>query len=97
MKLEFFCGNDWEFTINWPPLMSLWQAILVIPTSTVVCECGFSKQNWVKSERRTRLNLDTLDTLMRVDLNGFVVEFMNWIGIFESCWLSNQCQTLAHL
>ena len=33
---------------------------------------------------RTRLNHDTLDPLMRVSLNGFGVEFMNWNGIFES-------------
>ena len=58
--------------------------ILVIPTSTIVCERGFSKQNWVKSERRTRLNLDTLDALMRVSPNGFGAEFMDWNCIFES-------------
>ena len=70
--------------INWPTIMSLWQAILVIPTSIVVCECGFSKQNWIRTERKTRLNLDNLDALMRVSLNGFGVEFLNWNGIFES-------------
>ena len=79
-----FCGNDWEFMINWPTLMSLWQAKLVISTSTDVCEHCFLKHNWFKSERRTRLNLDTLDALMRVSLNGFGVEFMDWNGIFES-------------
>jgi hypothetical protein len=84
VKFYTLCGNDREFMINWPTMMSLWQAILVIPTSTVVCERGFSKQNWVKSERRTRLNLDTLDALMRVSLNGLGVEFMDWDSIFES-------------
>ena len=44
-----FGGNDQEFVIDRPTLMSLWQAMLVIPTSTVVCEHGISKQNWVKS------------------------------------------------
>ena len=83
-EARIFCGNDWEFTIDWPTLMSLWQAILVIPTNTVVCERDFSKQNWVKSERRTRLNLDTPDALIRVSLNGFRVEFMDWNCIFES-------------
>jgi hypothetical protein len=41
----------------------------------------FSNQNWVKSERRTcpmfRLNLDTLDALMRVSLNSLGVEIMD--------------------
>ena len=58
--------------------------ILVIPTNNDVCELGFSKQNWVKSKRRTRLNLDTIDALVRVSLIGFGVKFMEWNGIFES-------------
>jgi hypothetical protein len=69
--------------INCPTLMSLWQAILVIPTSIVVGERGFWKQIWIKSERRSRPNLDTLDVLMRVSLNGFGVKFMDWNSIFE--------------
>ena len=54
-----FCGNDGEFMIDWPTLLLLWQAILVMPTSIVVGDRGFPKHNWVKSERKTRLNLDT--------------------------------------
>jgi hypothetical protein len=77
-----YCGNDQEFMINWPTLMLLWQAICVVPTSTVVCERGFLKQNWVKSKRQTRLNLDTPDALMRVSLNGYEAEFMDWNGNF---------------
>ena len=76
-----FCDNDEEFMINWPPLVSLWQAIFVIPTRTVICEPSFPKQNRVKSEKITRLNLDTVDHLMRVSLNGFGVEFMDWNGM----------------
>jgi hypothetical protein len=78
--------------------MSQWQAILVIPTSIVVCESGFSKQNWVKSERRIRFNLDTLDALIRVSLNGSGVEFMDCNGHFESWQITtrtNKCRALS--
>ena len=83
-EVWFFCGHDRELKVNWPTLMSLWQAILVMPTSIVVCKCGFSKHNWVKSERRTCLNLYTLDALMRVGLNSLGVEFMDRNGIFDT-------------
>jgi hypothetical protein len=63
--------------------MSLWQCVLVIPTSIAICEQGFSKQNWVKSERRTRLNLETLDALMRASLNGLKVDAMIWNAIYD--------------
>jgi hypothetical protein len=58
--------------------------LCIVCTSTVVCERGFSKQIWVKSERRICLNLDTLDALMRVSLNNLGVEFMDWNGSFDT-------------
>jgi hypothetical protein len=36
-----FFGNEWEFMINWPTLISLWQAILVIPTSSALVSVVF--------------------------------------------------------
>ena len=32
--------------------------------STTICERGFSKQNWVRRDRRSRLKLETMDALM---------------------------------
>ena len=46
-------------------------------------EWAFSKQNWVKSERRSRLNLKTLDALIRASLNGLELDAMNWNAIYE--------------
>ena len=63
------CGNDREFMISWPTLMLLWQTILMIPTSIVIVSMVF------QSIRRTKLNLDTADALMRASLNGFGVDF----------------------
>ena len=44
------CGTDREFMRNWPTMMKLWQWIVVIYARTTICECGFSKHNWVKSD-----------------------------------------------
>jgi hypothetical protein len=73
--------------------MSLWQCVLVIPTSIAICEQGFSKQNWVKSGRRTRLNLETLDALMRAFLNGLEVDAMNWNAIYNIWKVDTTSQT----
>jgi hypothetical protein len=56
--------------------MSLWQCVLVIPTSIAICEQGFLG-------RRTQLNLETLDALMRASLNGLEVDAMNWNAIYN--------------
>ena len=38
----------------------------------------FFKHNWVKSDRRSRLKLETLDALMRVSLCSLLMENMDW-------------------
>ena len=53
-------------------------ATLVIPSSTVSCERGFSKQNLIKEMKRNRLNIEHLDDLMRVSLNGPHIEEIQW-------------------
>ena len=48
---RMFCKmNDWQD--SFPHLMKLWHATLVIPSSTVSCERGFSKQNLIKEMKR---------------------------------------------
>ena len=45
--------------------------------STTICERGFSKQSGVKSDRSSRLKLETLDALMQVSLYGLLMELIN--------------------
>jgi hypothetical protein len=42
------CSFDKEFMLNWYIMMSLWQCILAISTSTPICELGFSKKIGLK-------------------------------------------------
>ena len=48
------CGGELEWLEGFPCLMQLWQAILVIPASTTVCERGFSKLNQIKNDDRSK-------------------------------------------
>ena len=59
-----------------------------------MCEHGFSKQNWVKSDRRSRLKLETLDALMRVSLCGLPMENMDWARIFDTWKSTKNCRAL---
>ena len=79
---RMFCQmKDWQD--GFPHLMKLWQATLVIPCSTVSCERGFSKQNLIKEMKRNRLNIEHLDDLMRVSLNGPQIDQMQWDRVYE--------------
>jgi hypothetical protein len=73
--------KDWHS--RYPNMLKLWQAMLVIPTSTVACERGFSKQNMIKDIRRTRLSINTLDALMRISLIGPHISEMEWQRVYE--------------
>ena len=64
-------------------MMKLWKAILIIPTSTVDCERGFSKQNIIKDIKKSRLGLDTLDALMKISLNGPKLSNVDWNIVYE--------------
>jgi hypothetical protein len=77
-----FCRmKDWQ--VSFPNIMKLWQAILVIPVSTVQCERGFSKQNTIKDIGRSNLSVEMLDALMRVSLTGPKIENVDFDRVFE--------------
>ena len=63
--------------------MKLLQATLIIPSSMVSCETGFSKQNLIKEIKRNRLNVENLDSLMQVSLNGPQIDQMQWDRVYE--------------
>ena len=61
---------DLEWHTNWPrTYATLAKKIILIPLSIAICVRGFSKRNAIKSHlRNIKLNLKTLETLMRVSI-----------------------------
>ena len=55
---DFTCTSQCE---TFPNMVRLWQAIFVLPISSVPCERGFSKKNLIKSDRCQCLKVVTLD------------------------------------
>jgi hypothetical protein len=88
------CGSNLERYINWPILMQLWQKLILIPSSIVICERGFFKQNAIVSHLCNRLNLKTLDALMWVSLCG--LKWMQWFGLPSSTF-GETCKTNRYL
>ncbi|CAI7862358.1 unnamed protein product, partial [Closterium sp. NIES-53] len=58
--------NDWQ--TSYPNLVRLWVAVDVLPLSTVECERGFSRQNVIKSWRRTSLCNAKLGDLLAMNI-----------------------------
>ena len=90
------CGSNLEWHTNWPKLMQLWHKVILIPSSIVICEREFSKQNAIKSHLCNKLNLKALDALMQVSLCGLEVDAMDWATIFN-IWRNMQDQRIIML
>eukprot|EP00976_Prorocentrum_cordatum_P023222 473698-Prorocentrum_minimum.AAC.1 len=57
------------------------QLALVLPLTSVPCECGFSRMKLIKSSLRNRIGHEALDHLMRISMAAYsCVEFMAKYG-----------------
>jgi len=83
LRLGAYVVAIWNGTQIGLNLCNFGKKIILIPSSIAICERGFSKQNAIKSHLRNRLNLKTLDALMRVSLCGLEVDAMDWSTIFN--------------
>ena len=68
-------------------MAKLIQIILVIPVTSVPCERGFSASNRIKTRLRNRLYIDTVDTLLRISLEG---KLLNILIFLELCQCINR-------
>ena len=50
------------------------QLQLRLASMDIYCECGFPKHNWVKSDHKSQLKLETSDALMWVSLCGLPMD-----------------------
>ncbi|CAI7878335.1 unnamed protein product [Closterium sp. NIES-53] len=69
---------------RWPNLLLLWQALAVLPLSTVECERGFSRQNIIKSWVRGALCNARLGELMQISLLKYEIEWPEALEVWRS-------------
>ena len=66
-------------------MLILLELMLTFSASTAACERGFSSMNMSKTKLRTGLNLKTLDSLMRISIDGPKIENFD-AEKFVACW-----------
>jgi len=67
--LKLLCA-DQTLRDMFPQLTKLSTIAILIPISTAECEHAFSSMNCIKTELRNRLRTSTLDSLMRISIEG---------------------------
>ncbi|CAI7877531.1 unnamed protein product, partial [Closterium sp. NIES-54] len=73
---------DWRD--NYPNLVLLWVAVAVLPLSTVECERGFSRQNIIKSWKRSALKDARLGDLMCMSLMDYTPDWDEIVTVWRS-------------
>ena len=72
---------------KYPNLMSLAHICMIQCSSTAICERGFSIQNIIKTKNRSSMKTKTLDSLMRISIEGpnefGEVDFENAINLWK--------------
>ena len=84
----------WEIILkyhreDYPNLLILAEMAVILPLQTCDVERGFSKQNWIKTGHRNRLNEVTLDNLMIVSCEGAPLHEFDFEGAYE-LWLKEK-------
>ncbi len=59
-----------NFSDMFPQMAMLISIALIIPVSSVPCERGFSVTNRIKTKLRNRLQIPTVDILLRISIEG---------------------------
>ncbi|KAH3846676.1 hypothetical protein DPMN_088978 [Dreissena polymorpha] len=65
--------TDQNLKIRFKNILMLVEIILVVPTSSAICERGFSAMARIKSDWRASLQPDMLNCLMAISISGLAV------------------------
>ena len=80
---------------QYPNVAAATKRLLVAPVSTVDCERGFSRQNHIKTAIRNRINIDNLDNLMMMSIEGPDRKKFNFQKAFQK-WASKCERKILH-
>ena len=73
-----------------PNLMTLANLGLIMPYQTADCERGFSCQNGIKTSRRSRMEENSMNTLMTIKVEGGSIENYDYYDEAVHCWRSKK-------
>ena len=72
-----------DFADMYPQLAQLVSIALVLPVSSVPCERGFSAANRIKTKLRNRLQVTSVDMLLRIAIEGPPIDRFNFSHALE--------------
>ena len=84
--LKLLASNSSVKTL-YPQLSKLAMITLILPVSTAECERCFSAMNRIKTDLRNRLFTITLDSLIRISIEGPSLDDFNFEKVFQN-WSS---------
>ncbi|KAM7325728.1 hypothetical protein ACRRTK_015981 [Alexandromys fortis] len=96
LPFSVLCKNALTQHCRFPLLSKLLAVVVSVPTSTSCCERGFKAMHRIRTEERTKLSSEVLNTLMLTAVNGVAVAEYDPQPAIQHWYLTSSGRRFSH-
>ncbi|XP_052575872.1 zinc finger protein 862 isoform X1 [Peromyscus californicus insignis] len=97
LPFSMLCKNALTQHCRFPLLSKLLAVVVSVPLSTSCCERGFKAMNRIRTDERTKLSNEVLNTLMMTALNGVAVTEYDPQPAIQHWYLTSSGRRFSHI
>ncbi|OBS76349.1 hypothetical protein A6R68_17211 [Neotoma lepida] len=97
LPFSMLCKNTLTQHCRFPLLSKLMAVVVIVPISTSCCERGFKAMNRIRTDERTKLSNEVLNTLMMTAVNGVAVTEYDPQPAIQHWYLTSSGRRFSHI
>ncbi|XP_062048802.1 zinc finger protein 862 isoform X1 [Lepus europaeus] len=97
LPFSMLCKNALAQQHRFPLLSKLMAVVVCVPISTSCCERGFKAMNRIRTDERTKLSNEVLNTLMMTAVNGVAVTEYDPQPAIQHWYLTSSGRRFSHV
>lgn len=97
LPFSMLCRNALAQDCRFPLLSRLVAVVVCVPVSTSCCERGFSAMNRIRTDERTKLSNEVINTLMMAAVNGVAATEYNPQPAIRHWYLTSSGRRFSHV
>ncbi|KAL6074770.1 hypothetical protein STEG23_019076, partial [Scotinomys teguina] len=97
LPFSMLCKNTLTQHGRFPLLSKLMAVVVSVPVSTSCCQRGFKAMNRIRTDERTKLSNEVLNTLMMTALNGVAVTEYDPQPAIQHWYLTSSGRRFSHI
>ncbi|XP_051058935.1 zinc finger protein 862 [Phodopus roborovskii] len=97
LPFSVLCKNALTQHCRFPLLSKLMAVVVIVPISTSCCERGFKAMNRIRTDERTKLSNEVLNTLMMTAVNGVAVTEYDPQPAIQHWYMTSSGRRFSHI